>query len=199
MDEKPSKRAGWKRGLLWTLLVVGVLLISLVGLLLAFEWRPEQFMETPVSGGGEVSGEVPEQLTLVSWNIGYAGLGKDADFFMDGGKMARPPDVGVVRDNLLAACEYVGKNPADIVLLQEVDSDASRTFGIDQIGAIARVLPGFFYARAINFKVPWIPYPLLSPIGRVESGLLTLSRYKPSSPKQRNCCHLCEPLSGYGC
>ena len=26
-----------------------------------------------------------EELTVLSWNIGYAGLGEDEDFFMDGG------------------------------------------------------------------------------------------------------------------
>jgi endonuclease/exonuclease/phosphatase family metal-dependent hydrolase len=66
------------------------------------------------------------------------------------------------------------------MLLQEVDLDASRTFGIDQVSAIAKVLPEHFHARAINFKVPWIPYPLLTPIGRVNSGLHSLSRFKLS-------------------
>ena len=30
-------------------------------------------------------------ITLLSWNIGYSSLGKNADFFLDGGKKIRSP------------------------------------------------------------------------------------------------------------
>ena len=36
------------------------------------------------------------ELTIYSWNIGYAGLGKDSDFFMDGGTMVNPPSQALV-------------------------------------------------------------------------------------------------------
>ncbi|HQI05237.1 MAG TPA: endonuclease, partial [bacterium] len=39
-------------------------------------------------------------LRILSWNIGYAGLGKDADFFLDGGKSSKPDNVETVRKNL---------------------------------------------------------------------------------------------------
>ena len=32
---------------------------------------------------------LPDTLTLVSWNIGYAGLGDNMDFFYDGGRRVR--------------------------------------------------------------------------------------------------------------
>jgi endonuclease/exonuclease/phosphatase family metal-dependent hydrolase len=172
-----KKRSRWKRILLVVLALLGLLIITVMGVLLLFEWRPEPLMETPVMGRATPPEMPPESLSLLSWNIGYAGLGKEADFFMDGGRQVRPPDESLVRRNLEAAAEYLGKYPADIVLLQETDSDASRSFGIDQVAAAAEAMSGLVYARAINFKVPWIPYPLLRPIGRVESGLVSFSRY----------------------
>ena len=36
---------------------------------------------------------LPDTLTLVSWNIGYAGLGDNMDFFYDGGRRVRDTDV----------------------------------------------------------------------------------------------------------
>ncbi|MFC1654684.1 endonuclease/exonuclease/phosphatase family protein [Myxococcota bacterium] len=172
-----GKRSRWKRIVLVVLVLLGLLSFILLGVLLLFEWRPEPMMETPVMGRGTQPDQPPDTLSLLSWNIGYAGLGREADFFMDGGKQVRPPDESLVRRNLSAAVEYLEKNPADVVLLQEVDSDASRSFGVDQVTAAARALPDHVYARAINFKVPWIPYPLLRPIGKVESGLVSFSRY----------------------
>jgi endonuclease/exonuclease/phosphatase family metal-dependent hydrolase len=133
-------------------------------------------METPVLGRGTQPEQPPDTLSLLSWNIGYAGLGMQADFFMDGGQQVRPPDEALVRKNLAAVVDYIQEHPADVVLLQEVDSDASRTFGMDQVAALTEALPVHFHARAINFKVPWIPYPLLRPIGRIESGLVSFSR-----------------------
>lgn len=172
-----GKRSRWRRVLFLVLALLGLLLVTALGVLLLFEWRPEPLMETPVLGRGAPPGQPPDALSLLSWNIGYAGLGKDADFFMDGGEQVRPPDESRVQKNLSAAVEYLDKNSADIVLLQEVDSDASRSFGIDQVAAASTALPGHVYARAINFKVPWIPYPLLRPIGGVESGLVSFSRH----------------------
>jgi len=170
-------RSRWKRILLVVLALLGLLITTVIGVLLLFEWRPDPLMETPVMGRAAPPEKPPDSLSLLSWNIGYAGLGSEADFFMDGGRQVRPPDESLVRRNLSAVVDYLNENPADIMLLQEVDSDASRSFGIDQVAATAKVLPDHVYARAINFKVPWIPYPLLRPIGRVDSGLVSFSRY----------------------
>ncbi len=172
-----ADRGRSKRILVVVLALLGLLLVTGLGVLLLFEWRPEALMETPVMGRGAPPDRPPHALSLLSWNVGYAGLGREADFFMDGGEQVRPPDQATVRRNLSAVAGYLEENPADVILLQEVDSDASRTFGIDQVKELTGILPGHFHSRAINFKVPWIPYPLLRPIGRVESGLVSFSRY----------------------
>jgi endonuclease/exonuclease/phosphatase family metal-dependent hydrolase len=172
-----GKRSRWRRVLVVVSALLGLLLVTALGVLLLFEWRPEPLMETPVVGRGAPPAQPTAALSLLCWNIGYAGLSKDADFFMDGGEQVRPPDEAGVRRNLSAVVDFLEKNPADIVLLQEVDSDTSRSFGVDQVAAASRALPGHVYSRAINFKVPWIPYPLLRPIGAVESGLVSFSRY----------------------
>ena len=33
---------------------------------------------------------IGDTVTVYTWNIGYGGLGKDSDFFMDGGEMVDP-------------------------------------------------------------------------------------------------------------
>jgi endonuclease/exonuclease/phosphatase family metal-dependent hydrolase len=153
-----------------------VLVTIILGVFILFEWRPEQFIETKIHNKSNETQEPPDHLSLLSWNIGYAGLDRDADFFMDGGKQVRPQSMDGVRHNLGAIVDYLGNHSADIVLLQEVDRNSSRSFDIDQVAAVADILDDYEYARAINFKVWWIPYPLLKPIGRVESGLVSLSR-----------------------
>ena len=120
-------------------------------------------------------------LSLLIWNIGYAGLDASMDFFYDGGKQMRPPREGVIRnlkgilENLAPFQEY------DFVLLQEVDHKAKRSYRMDQVGIIGEHFPGFGASFGMNYNVSFVPIPVKSPMGMVESGLLTLSRHAPAS------------------
>ena len=121
---------------------------------------------------------VPSQkLTVLSWNIGYSGLGKNADFFMDGGKGVRTQTKEQVQENLEAfASKLEAENP-DFVLLQEVDRNSTRSYRINGVDTLSARLPDYQTAFANNFKVLFLPYPV-PPIGKVDSGILTLSRYQ---------------------
>ncbi len=176
-----AKLLGW---LLRVGIAVCVILLVCAGVLLVMEWRPEPIEYTPVTPGPAAPAEPPQaetRLSLLTWNLGYAGLGRQADFFMDGGRQVRPPDRDLVARNLNSMTGWLTSHPAEVVLLQEVDWDSTRTFGMDQVSEIEAALPALLHARAPNFKVRWIPYPLLEPLGRVESGLLSLSRHRPTS------------------
>lgn len=164
-------------------LAVVALIIILVGILLVIEWRPDPLEATPVHAGSKTPAKPPAadaELSLVSWNLGYAGLDQRADFFMDGGKQVRPSDRPRVEANLRAMALWLAAHPADVVLLQEVDFDSTRTYGMDQSRVIGAALPAHHLARALNFKVVYIPYPLSQPLGRMNSGLLSLTRSRPS-------------------
>jgi len=164
-------------------LAIAALVICLVGVLLVIEWRPAALEDTPVAPGPKTPPVPPragDALSLASWNIGYAGLDDRADFFMDGGEQVRPSDRARVEANLEAMAVWLAAHPADVVLLQEVDFDSARTFGMDQSRVIEAALPTFFHARAANFKVAYIPYPLTRPLGRMNSGLLSLTRARPT-------------------
>lgn len=164
-------------------LAVVALAIFLVGVLLVIEWRPDPLETTPVQTGRDTPANPPAtgaELSLVSWNLGYAGLDARADFFMDGGKQVRPSDRPRVEANLKAMAMWLAAHPADVVLLQEVDFDSARTYGLDQSRVIGAALPALHLARALNFKVVYIPYPLSQPLGRMNSGLLSLTRSRPS-------------------
>ena len=160
---------------------LGILLLAVVACAVFFiafltlrEYRPAD--EEPLSG---FQGPAPAQgasLRILSWNIGYAGLDKNADFFMDGGKSVRSADRSAVERNLTAMADRISSLAPDFTLLQEVDSDSSRTYSIDQRESFTA--PGGTYA--LNYSCDFVPFPL-PPIGKVHSGLLTLSNYGVSS------------------
>ncbi len=121
---------------------------------------------------------LPETLTLVSWNIGYAGLGDNMDFFYDGGKRVRDTRArtAINLDQIIQTLQEIN---ADIMLLQEVDRSSHRSYHMDEAEAIGAAFPGYAATFALNYKAWCVPIPLRNPIGRVSGGLLTLSRYQP--------------------
>ncbi|HMM12381.1 MAG TPA: hypothetical protein PKE03_09845 [Bacteroidales bacterium] len=165
-------------------IVAGLVLIPALalGLFLLYinltDFQPEPVEElTTLYAPGNPSFD-HENLSLITWNIGYAGLDNSMDFFYDGGSKVRTTPEST-RDNLNRITAYIVSNPADIWLLQEVDFDARRTYRIDQSADLGRALPDYHMTKAINYKVPFVPVPVNEPMGRVLAGQVTLSKPMP--------------------
>lgn len=177
---EPPARPIWRRILRWVLGVVAVVLALLLGLVAFFsavEYRPKQVESVPaVVAAALPLDEVDssQELTVLTWNIGYAGLGANADFFMDGGEEVQGTDETRMEANLRAIADELDAVDPDIAFLQEVDRDSTRSYGIDQEAFLTNLRPGAVASFAHNFKVTFLPYPI-PPIGKVDSGILTLA------------------------
>lgn len=171
------------RALLWLVkLVVAVVGLAALAILCLALMHHRPALSTPVAIEGQGYGvEAPRQLRLVTWNLGYAGLGSEADFFMDGGKGVLPQDSEVLAGHLGDIVAQLQRTPAEVYLLQEVDTDSHRSYRIDERRAIATALPEFYRSYALNYDVTYVPYPLTQPTGAVKSGVMSLSRHKPAS------------------
>ena len=120
---------------------------------------------------------------LLSWNIGYASLDASQDFFMDGGKGIRPPTNYNVRRNLATIRETIEGSGACVTLIQEADIDSKRSYNIDERAYLTATLAGSS-AFAYNFYSILVPIPFPEFIGKVQSGLLTLSRFETSEARR---------------
>ena len=119
-------------------------------------------------------------LELLIWNIVYAGLDASMDFFYDGGKQMRPSEEGVIR-NMQGIVENLAPfRGSDFILLQEVDQDSKRSYHLNQYQIIDEEFGDFQAYFGMNYKVPFVPIPLREPMGKVHSGLVTLSRHTPA-------------------
>ncbi len=183
-----KKRKWWQRALIILAWVVGVL-VMLVVLLFAWltitEYKPKKVESVEVTGelraGSEFEKGVKagDELTVMTWNIGYGALGDNADFFMDGGKSVNTASRTRVQDNLtgiMAGIRFV--NP-DVVFLQEVDRNSKRSHGINEEKSLREDLnevreDPYVSTFAYNYKVKFVPIPI-PPIGKVNSGIETLS------------------------
>lgn len=118
------------------------------------------------------------ELSFLTWNIGYCGLGSTMDFFYDGGKNIRASEKETQFWTEKILYELFKRNFIDFILLQEVDHEAKRTYYHNQVSEIASTLPNYECIYAINYKIPFVPIPLSKPMGKVISGQLTLSRFE---------------------
>ncbi len=156
------------------LLLIAALLIFALGFLTLVEYRPKEIERINQDNSRALD---KKEITLLSYNVGYGALGKEQNFFMDGGEKVMPESKEIVENYLSGILEEIKKHPADFFLLQEIDLNAKRSYGINQREFFEKGL-GLESNFATNFKAFYVPYPF-PPIGRVDSGLVNLSAYRP--------------------
>lgn len=160
----------------FVLLTVALVVGGVVGHLTIVEYRPA-YSENASRGNYESSQTVPRQtLRIMTLNTGYGGLGRDADFFMDGGKGVNPESEELVRENMAGIEDILRSANADLILLQEVDTGSKRSYQLDQWRQYEYDLGRYESRYALNYSCEYVPYPLPT-IGEVHSGLATYSAY----------------------
>ncbi len=174
-----------KLGLVLLLAAVFVLVLAggLVAYLSLTEYLPQPVEPLVVSPAAiQERPAVGTQLTVVSFNTGYAGLDRTQDFFMDGGTKVKPESESAVRDNMSRMLGALSLQDAQIVLLQEVDEDSARSFHVNQKEYYRRGL-AMNAAMAYNYKCEFVPFPW-PPFGKVTSGVVTLTRLNVTSAER---------------
>ena len=170
--------------ILLTLVIIVVLAaVALFAFLSATEYKPADRATLDVEGKAQQTLAEGDSLTIVTWNIGYGALGDNADFFMDGGKSVMTASKDRVKLNMAGILEELGKMDSDIVFLQEVDRDSTRSRHIDEYELVQSILIEQQSSFANNFKVAFLPYPI-PPIGKVDSGVATFSSYPIASSER---------------
>lgn len=169
------------KGLGIVLLVLVLALAGLVGWLTVTEYRPADYETLEISGTPGSRAVAPEEsLSILSWNIGYAGLGAEEDFFMDGGTHARPDS----REQVLKYLDGISRTSDELdcqaAMLQEVDIDSHRTYRVDERDYLSMGSG----VHALNYACDFVPIPL-PPIGRVYSGIYTTTEELVISDAQR--------------
>lgn len=155
--------------------IVALLLIGFL-ILVFTEFRPKDAESMEVLGESKGSVSADEIINIISWNIGYAGLGKEEDFFMDGGTGVFPKSQGNVEKNIQGICDFLQNENADIALLQEIDYSSRRTRYMNEINIVSEALNNLDYAYARNYKCLFVPFPF-PPLGKMDSGIVSFSRY----------------------
>lgn len=166
------------------LYIGGVLLFGTVT-----DFTPEAEIGLEPTQGATIDVVNDSVLSFQIWNLGYAGLGAESDFFFDNGKLFVSGNHMVYAPKTLTEKNEAGieswlqNTQADFFLFQEVDRHSKRSHFIDQYAQLSALKADYAATFAVNYKSPWIPIPILQPwktYGRALSGLGTLSRFQPT-------------------
>ncbi|MDR1295186.1 MAG: hypothetical protein LBK59_09585, partial [Bifidobacteriaceae bacterium] len=162
-------------------LVAGLIVVA--GFFLAWctatEYRPKESQELRVErapAGSTLHVPDPQNpVTVVSFNIGYGGLGKGQDSRDHGGGVA-PPTAHDVDVNIAGIIAATSALPADVYLFQEVDTGSARSHGVDQAAMLRTNVPyNAAFAHNIRSAITTSAWP---PSGGVSSGLLTMTDFR---------------------
>ena len=176
--EKKMKKALKVIGVI--LILVALVAVTVVAYLTVDEYRPPEVETLDIAGEATAHPTKGKSIRIMSWNVGYGALGDNADFFMDGGKMVYSADEARVKKNLDDIAAEVDKIAPDILITQETDISAARSYFIDEPQYLSENSSADVFAGnnifAYNFKVSFVPLPL-PPIGKVHSGLVAFSKF----------------------
>jgi len=161
-----------------------VLSVVVLGFLIAYatfsDYKPPKQEIVAESSGVDLNPGWPE-IDIMIWNIGYCGLSSEMDFFYDGGKMVRTSRKQVLENLEQVISELKENDTLEFILLQEVDVDSKRTYGINVYDSISLNMPAYRSFFGKNYDVFFVPLPPANPMGNVNSGLQTLSKPEPSN------------------
>ncbi len=171
------------------ILILLVIVVGFLGYLKITEYNPKKIENLKVENKEKETKEdknnnyeLNTEYKLLSWNVGFFGMDKNIDFFMDGGKMVFPISQKQVEENILKAIEEIKKENPDIINLQEVDKYSKRTGFMDQV----KILNEKFKQNSIfayNMKVKFVPYPI-PPLGQMETGIYSSSKKEILNPER---------------
>lgn len=173
MEKKKKK---WPKIIAIILGIIVALIVLLFAVLTITEHKPEDVETVAIQGSTKEELAIGDSFSIMTWNVGYCGLGETADFFMDGGESVRSSSKEAVNENIDAISKELQASNADFMFLQELDTSSKRSYYTNQLEAFQTALPNFESSYALNYKVLYVPYPWPT-IGKVACGIGTFSNY----------------------
>lgn len=161
-----------------------ILFISFITYIALTDYKPKEILPLSIENNNEEILDRDSNFSITTFNIGYCGLDKTEDFFMDGGTSSKPDSEEQVNNNLNKISAFLSKEKSDFIMTQEIDKKASRSYDINEYKYIEQNLKDYSASFATNFNVPFVPVPIKNPTSYVESGLAFFSKYKVDSSKR---------------
>ncbi len=182
--------------ILLIILLLVTIVLGYVAYLSANYYRIADYTTLEINDNQEDILELNTQYSVATYNIGFGAYNRDFDFFMDSGVMedgtevygtrAKAESKEVVLENTNGAISIMQSLDVDFAFFQEVDTASDRSYFVNQYEMIQEAFEGYSSTYASNFHSVYLFYPFNDPIGSIQSGIVTLSKYKIESSVRRS-------------
>lgn len=130
-----------------------------------------------------------DELEIITWNLGYGGLGKDSNFVFDGGKDWLPKSKVVVEQNVSGIIDFLKSTTPDLLLFQEIAKPSFMNHRVNVLDSVVAALPKYQHIYISYFQTRLIPASLSINSGLAvfaTSGLVSSSesRLLPLEPRR---------------
>ena len=143
------------------LTVAGLAIIAAAGAIIFFGNRMRNEVTLERIGNTAAPGApASDAITVMTWNLGYGGLGAESDFTADGGKSLLPPSRAIVQKNVDGIASELTSASADVVILQEVARASLLTRGVDLVSAVGGALEGRDNVFSADLSTRFLPSSL---------------------------------------
>lgn len=166
------------------IIMTALLAMSYIAYIAITDYNPAEYVALTVKHNRNAIAHQGKMITVTTFNIGYAGLDREQDFFVDGGKRSRSRSEQQTRHNLNAFASFMSDHLSDIYLLQEVDIKSKRSYGMEEAEYIACRNLDYSSTFAATNKAKWVPVPILHPLGYAHSGLMIFSKLQSTSSRR---------------
>lgn len=192
-DMKVIRKKQTKKKFRWWKIPIGIVavLLAVVIIYVAYVFISYNRIEDnvtiePQGAGTAAAVKLDTEYTALSYNVGFGAYTPDFTFFMDGGTSSWAASKESVISCIDGAASVIREHKADFALIQEVDSNSTRSYHVDESEQLRAALSDYSSTYAVNYHSAFLFYPLTQPHGASNSGLLTLSDVTITSGLRRS-------------
>ena len=159
-------------------ILLAVVLVIALGYLayvfISYHRLPDADAEVEMTGETARTGQ---RYTIATWNLGFGAYSDDYGFFMDGGTESWAFSKDAVYQNIGLATDKLKALAPDLMILQELDFDATRSYHVDEVQLVKDAFADYQSYFAQNYDSPFLFYPFNQPHGASKAGIFTLSTF----------------------
>lgn len=130
--------------------------------------------------------EAGTEYTIVTYNVGFGAYTPDYSFFMDGGKSSWAASWESAAADISAAGDLALSFEPDFVMFQELDTDSTRTYHLNELELMQSKLSTYDSVYAVDYDSPFLMYPFYQPHGASKAGIATFSSFPITSSIRRS-------------
>ncbi len=196
MKESKNRHHILCRAVKWILTaaaVTALLLISYIIYLMATYHRLPDHLNltvdhTPGEGKADTAGRLQtgKDYTVLTYNIGFGAYTPDYSFFMDGGKYSWAKSRESVLADVAGAGTLMGSYDPDFAFIEEIDTDSTRSYHVNESGVLDRYFPSYYRIDAVDYDSAFLILPLYQPHGFCRAQMSMYSRYPIGSAERRS-------------